>query len=80
MSRWSKATASQPRLWNQSKYRLAGQSFSSEGKPKLLVGLTWCYGGRMDGPTQLICISDILLLLTNKRLNWVGQGNLLEYM
>jgi len=37
--RWSEATAAQPRLWNQSKYRLAG-SLTSEGRPQLKVGLT----------------------------------------
>jgi len=38
--RWSEATAAQPRLWNQSKYRLAGYSLNSEGRPQLEVGLT----------------------------------------
>ena len=35
--RWSEATAAQPRLWNQSKYRLAGYSLNSEGRPQLEV-------------------------------------------
>lgn len=38
--RWREATAAQPRLWNQSKYRLAGHSFDSAGRPQLQVGLT----------------------------------------
>ena len=39
MERWREATAAQPRLWNQSKYRLAGHSFDSEGRPQLQVEL-----------------------------------------
>jgi len=38
--RWSEATAAQPRLWNQSKYRLAGYSLTGERGPQLKVGLT----------------------------------------
>ena len=38
IQRWREATAAQPRLWNQSKYRLAGHSSDSEGRPQLQVG------------------------------------------
>jgi len=37
---WAEATAAQPRLWNQSKYRLAGQAYTEGRGPLLRVAVT----------------------------------------
>ena len=72
MERWREATAAQPRLWNQSKYRLAGHSFDSQGRPQLQVRLF-----SDDGGGWILLQSSPVKVETQLR---VGFGKLISLM